>query len=140
MAKNIILCADGTGNKGGYSPDSNVYKMYKSVEIHDEGNPQIKFYDNGVGTGDNKIWRALSGAFGFGFKRNVCDLYAFLARNYEPGDRIYLFGFSRGAATIRAFSGFLHACGLMKSTDQNGKSISDEKIDQYMHDAYKAYK
>ncbi|KAA3662921.1 MAG: DUF2235 domain-containing protein [Calditrichaeota bacterium] len=140
MAKNIILCADGTGNKGGYSPDSNVYKIYKSVDVHDDGNPQIKFYDNGIGTGNNKIWRTLSGAFGFGFKRNVCDLYLFLARNYEPGDRVYLFGFSRGAATIRAFSGFIHACGLMKNTDAHGKSISDEKIKEYMHDAYKAYK
>ncbi len=140
MAKNIILCADGTGNKGGYSPDSNVYKIYKAIEIHDPGNEQIKFYDNGIGTGTNKIFRAFTAAFGFGFKRNVCDLYAFLARNYEPGDRVYLFGFSRGAATIRAFSGFIAACGLVKNKDSNGNPRTDEKIKSYIEEAFVAYK
>ncbi|KAA3610580.1 MAG: DUF2235 domain-containing protein [Calditrichaeota bacterium] len=140
MGKNIILCADGTGNAGGYSPDSNVYKIYKALEIHDEKNEQIKFYDNGVGTSKNKILRAVTAAFGIGFKSNVCDLYAFLARNYEPGDRVYLFGFSRGAATIRAFSGFVSACGLFRNKDSKGNSLSDEVIKSYTKDAFQSYK
>lgn len=131
--KNIIICADGTGNKGGYTPDSNVYKTYNGVELHNVA--QISFYDNGVGISTNKIWRGLSGALGFGFQRNVRELYRFLAMNYEDGDHIYLFGFSRGAATIRAFLGFISTCGLVK-----GKGLSHEKLKEYTEDAFEAYK
>ncbi|MFQ6022182.1 MAG: DUF2235 domain-containing protein [Acidiferrobacterales bacterium] len=135
MAKNIILCADGTGNRGGYTPDSNVYKIYNAIEIHDNDHPQITFYDNGVGTSKNTYWRALSGAFGFGFKANVCDLYEFLARNYEPGDNVFIFGFSRGAATVRAFSGFIAASGLVDGTDLNEDELQDR-----IKKAFKTYK
>jgi uncharacterized protein (DUF2235 family) len=132
MSKNIILCSDGTGNKGGYTPDSNVYKLYQSVDIHDKKNcEQIIFYDNGIGTQTNKYRRAIAGAFGFGFQTNVCDLYEFLSRNYQPNDKIYMFGFSRGAATIRAFNGFVHTCGLIDGRDKGYKQLRDE-IDRAM--------
>ena len=75
MAKNIVLCADGTGNKGGYTPDSNVFKIYEAIDLYDDEVEQIAFYDNGVGTQTVKYIRALSGALGFGFEANVCDLY-----------------------------------------------------------------
>ena len=71
MGKNIILFADGTGNKGGYTPDSNVFKMYNAIEIHNTTVPQYTFYDNGVGTSTNKYWRAITGAVGIGIKRNA---------------------------------------------------------------------
>jgi len=132
--KNIILCADGTGNKGGYTPDSNVYKMYNAIDLHHQDIEQIVFYDNGVGTQTNKYIRALSGGLGFGFKTNVCDLYEYLARHYNPGDGIYMFGFSRGAATIRAFNGFIDACGLI---DGRGKGNKELKLD--VKTAMKAY-
>lgn len=134
MAKNIILCADGTGNRGGYTPDSNVYKMYNAIEIHEKSVPQYTFYDNGVGTSTNKYWRALTGAIGIGIKHNVMDLYRFLSLHYEPGDKVFLFGFSRGAATIRAFCGFINAAGLV-----NGKPLDDEQLRDYTCDAFKAY-
>ncbi|MDH5547978.1 MAG: DUF2235 domain-containing protein [Gammaproteobacteria bacterium] len=134
MAKNIILCADGTGNKGGYTPDSNVYKMYKAIEIHDKSVSQYTFYDNGVGTSTNKYWRAFTGAIGIGIKHNVMDLYRFLSLNYVPGDKVFLFGFSRGAATIRGFCGFINAVGLV-----NGKPLSDEQLKDYTCDAFEAY-
>lgn len=133
--KNIVLCADGTGNIGGETPDSNVYRVYKMVELHDAEFEQVKFYDNGVGTAKNKYWRAISGAFGGGFKSNVCDLYQFLARSYDPGDRIYLFGFSRGAATVRAFSGFIATCGLI-----DGRDLSQDLLRKRTEEAYEAYK
>jgi uncharacterized protein (DUF2235 family) len=123
MKKNIILCADGTGNKGGYTPDSNVYKIYNAIDLNNENTKQITFYDNGVGTQTNKYIRGLSAALGFGFKKNVCDLYEYLARHYNPGDSIYLFGFSRGAATIRAFNGFVDACGLIDGRDSGNKEL-----------------
>ena len=115
MNKNIILCADGTGNRGGETPDTNVYRMYHSVERHqpERQREQITFYDNGVGTSTNKYIRAVSGGLGFGFGRNVRQLYEFLAKNYNDGDIVYVFGFSRGAATARAFGGMLQECGLL---------------------------
>ncbi|MFT6244377.1 MAG: hypothetical protein ACJA0U_002027 [Salibacteraceae bacterium] len=93
--------------KGGYTPSSNVYKLYHAIDLHNQDKKQITFYVNGVGTRTNKYLRGIGGAFGFGFETNVKDLYEFLARNYYTGDSIYIFGFSRGAASVRAFNGFM---------------------------------
>ncbi|MBC8553702.1 MAG: DUF2235 domain-containing protein [Candidatus Brocadiales bacterium] len=133
MGKNIILCADGTGNKGGYTPSSNVYKIYNAININD--NPQIRFYDNGIGTEKNKYYRGLAGAFGLGFKSNVIDLYVYLAKNYNPDDQVYLFGFSRGAATIRAFAGFIATCGLI-----DGRKLDKYELKDRVNEAFGAYK
>lgn len=131
--KNIVLCSDGTGNSGGYGSDSNVYKTYKAVNNNmSNGIEQYTFYDQGVGTSKsetskNKYTIALSGAFGFGFRNNVLHLYHALARCYEPGDALFLFGFSRGAATMRALTGFINACGLV---DRHHSSVQiDGKFD-----------
>jgi uncharacterized protein (DUF2235 family) len=142
LPKNIVVCADGTGNKGGYSPDSNVYKVYRMVSKRYTGvcndgveiNEQILFYENGVGTQSNKYWRSVSGAFGLGFRRNVCDLYKFLARNYIEGDRIFLFGFSRGASTIRACNGMIAKVGLVR-----GHDLRNHELEKLVKEAYKAY-
>lgn len=145
MTKNIILCADGTGNKGGYTPDSNVYKIYNSIDIHIDGSEQIIFYDNGVGTTKNKYLRAATGAFGFGFGHNVRDLYEFLVKNYDPGDdnnpadRVFLFGFSRGAATVRAFSGFVAACGLIRYEKKNGEKMNARELKDTVKETFKEY-
>jgi len=142
MAKNIVLCSDGTGNKGGYGNDSNVYKLYKAIDIHNAKTQQISFYDNGVGTKEdgsavksNKFWVALSGAFGFGFEDNVRDLYEFLSRHYEVGDQIYIFGFSRGASTVRAFTGYIHSCGLLDKT----KATSEKQFQELISLSQTAY-
>ncbi len=143
MPKNIIVCADGTGNIGGTTPDTNVYKLYKSVDNDYKGktldgtqiDEQIVFYDNGVGTAKNKFLRALGGAFGFGFEANVCDMYKYLAQNYVPGDRVYFFGFSRGASTVRACNGFIYKCGLVK-----GKDLSNHELDRRVKKTFEAYK
>lgn len=143
--KNIVLCSDGTGNKGGYGEDSNVYKTYKAVDVRVN---QYTFYDQGVGTdksdaSKNKYKTALSGAFGIGFRANVLHLYHFLARSYDPGDAIFLFGFSRGAATVRAFAGFINACGLLDRTlpavQTNGVFDSD-KFQDLVNQAFECYK
>ncbi len=143
MAKNIIVCADGTGNLGGTTPDTNVYKLYKFIDKDFQGktqdgtqiDKQIVFYDNGVGTARNKFLRMLGGALGFGFETNVCDLYKYLARNYNSGDRVYFFGFSRGASTVRACNGFIYKCGLIK-----GKGLSNHELDQQVKNAFEIYK
>ncbi len=142
-AKNIIVCADGTGNKGGYSPDSNVYKVYKAVDKNfcgkaEDGSDigeQIVFYDNGVGTEKNKYLRAMGGALGFGFGRNVCDLYKYIARNYVEGDHIYFFGFSRGASTVRACNGMINKCGLVKC-----EGLRNRELEALVNEAFEVYK
>jgi uncharacterized protein (DUF2235 family) len=139
MSKNIILFADGTGNKGAYTPDSNVYKAYNAINLHDPSKEQITFYDDEIGTQKNKYIRGLSGALGFGFRTNVCDLYEFLARNYEPDDQVYLMGFSCGAATIRAFAGFIATCGLVKGKGLNGKKLDRKTLHDRVEEAFKGY-
>lgn len=144
--KNIVLCSDGTGNTGGYGSDSNVYKTYKAVDVTSSDVHQFTFYEQGVGTdksetNKNKYRKALSGAFGFGFGQNVLNLYHFLARCYQPGDAIFLFGFSRGAATVRAFTGFVHACGLVDiaHAKTNGDFDSD-KFKALVEQAFDCYR
>lgn len=118
MAKNIVICCDGTGNEFG-TQNSNVVKLYKTLV---SSNTQIAYYHPGVGTMGarsalsrlGKWWtRVLGLAFGYGISDNVADAYQFLMREFEPRDRVYVFGFSRGAYTARALCGMLHVVGLL---------------------------
>jgi uncharacterized protein (DUF2235 family) len=108
MGKNIVIFSDGTGQEGGNGKNSNVYKLFNMVE--DRTEKQIAFYDRGLGSG----WRKLTGsAFGVGISQNIMECYEFLMNNFYSGDKIYLFGFSRGATTIRSLSGFIHLFGIL---------------------------
>ena len=77
------------------------------------GREQVAKYDDGVGSSSFKPLALLGGAFGWGLKRNIIDLYKFVCRNYEPGARIYAFGFSRGAFTVRVLAGLILEEGLV---------------------------
>jgi len=118
--KRIITCSDGTWNKPGKKDrgievKTNVLKMYEC--ICSEGKnavKQVKIYDEGVGTGYTLKDRILGGATGAGIDKNIKDMYEFIMLNYEPGDEIYLFGFSRGAYTARSIAGFIRNCGILK--------------------------
>ena len=110
--RNLIVLSDGTGNRGGVTRDTNVWRLYKSIDRHHAPVEQLVRYDDGVGTDDFRVAKLLGGAFGYGLTRNVTSLYAFLARHYRPGDRIYLLGFSRGAFTVRVLGGMIARCGL----------------------------
>ncbi len=123
--RNLIVCCDGTGNRFG-TRNTNVAKLCSVIERDPE--QQILFYDPGVGTmGDASRWtrfgkalsRAVDGAIGRTVKQNVGEAYAFLAHHYRPDDRIFLFGFSRGAYTVRALAGILHAYGLIQGANEN---------------------
>ncbi len=116
--KNIVICCDGTGNQFGEA-NSNVVKLYTCLEVKEE---QVAYYHPGVGTmGDPnkslwiaKQWSKIAGlAFARGFQANLADAYRYLMDHYQDGDRIYLFGFSRGAYTVRALAGALHMYGLL---------------------------
>ena len=135
MSKNIIICSDGTGNKDIKARGTNVFKIYESVDRH-SSTPQLAFYDDGVGTEDFKFLAMMGGAFGLGLSRNVRELYAHLVRCYEPGDNIYLFGFSRGSYTVRTLAGFITKCGVLDIKKcSNGKDLS-----RTIEGAYKAYR
>lgn len=110
--KRIILCCDGTWNEPQQNP-TNIVKIARAIQpMAEDGRHQVVFYDQGVGT-LGAVDRFLGGAFGIGLARNVLRAYRFLAHNYQPGDDIYCFGFSRGAYTARAVVGMVHALGLV---------------------------
>ena len=120
--KNIVICCDGTGAEYGRS-NTNVVKLYQRV-IRDSA--QIAFYDPGVGTFSflgrevgRHVGIMLGKAFGAGLQQNVEDAYRYLMDRYQLGDRVFLFGFSRGAFTVRALAGMLHKCGLLQRGSNN---------------------
>lgn len=108
MVKNIVVLSDGTGQEGGKGHDSNVYKLMRMLE--DRTERQIVFYDQGIGTDEHLVTGSVAGA---GFSENVLQCYKFIYDNYNAGDKIFLFGFSRGAATVRSLASFMHYFGLL---------------------------
>ncbi|MDZ8222840.1 MULTISPECIES: DUF2235 domain-containing protein [unclassified Nostoc] len=109
--KRLIICCDGTWQQLTSRYPSNVVKLAQSVKsIARDGVTQIVFYDQGIGTEGQKI---LGGATGLGIDRNIEYCYRFLSLNYVFGDEIYLFGFSRGAYTVRSLAGMIYCSGLL---------------------------
>jgi len=128
MPKNIVVFSDGTGQEGGLREEqrlSNVYKLYRVCRVgHDSGidpREQVAFYDPGLGTDGSAtgfvgayrwLQKLLSSVTGLGITKNIADCYEFIVNHYEPGDRIYLVGFSRGAYTARCVANVLFLCGV----------------------------
>jgi uncharacterized protein (DUF2235 family) len=116
--KRLILCCDGTWNSADQEHDgapcpTNVVKIAYRIAKRDGAAPQIIYYDQGVGTG-NLIDRYSGGAFGDGLEDNIHDAYRFLVANYERGDELFFFGFSRGAFTSRSIVGMIRKCGVLR--------------------------
>ena len=97
--KNIILLSDGTGNSAAKRHKTNVWRLYQALDL-DDPDKQIAFYNDGVGSQQFLPFKLMGNAFGWGLKRNVIKLYITLCRVYNQKDKIYLFGFSRGAFTV----------------------------------------
>jgi uncharacterized protein (DUF2235 family) len=141
MPKNIIICADGTGNYNVKGRGTNVFKLYEAVDRNGHRSDpqlpqQVAIYHDGVGTEVYKWLRIASGATGWGLSRNVKQLYAELARVYEPGDRVYLFGFSRGAFTVRTLAGLITTCGILNLDKYRTNSVFGKGI-RKSYDAYR---
>jgi len=113
MPKNIVLLSDGTGNSAAKLFKTNVWRIYDALDLTDP-TKQVAYYDNGVGTSTFRPVALVGGALGFGLKRNVLRLYRFLCEQYRPGDRIYAFGFSRGAFTIRVLMALVANQGIIR--------------------------
>ena len=125
--KNIVICCDGTGNEFRARENTNVVLLYRALKKEDP-TKQIAYYDPGLGTESAqgvltpplKFLTKLSGlVFGYGLSKNMIDAYQFLMNRYEPGDRVFLFGFSRGAYTVRALAGMLKMVGLLEKDTNN---------------------
>lgn len=125
MAKNIVLCCDGTANE--FAQDNtNVVKLYSVLE-HDAAT-QVTYYHPGIGTMEpagaltpfaRRVTKGLGMAIGYGLVNDIRDAYVFLMRNYQPGDDVFLFGFSRGAYTARAVASLLHVYGLIRPDNES---------------------
>lgn len=117
--KNIVICCDGTGNEYGLN-NTNVVGTFSAIVRDDK---QMAFYNPGVGTFNalgqhvgkvaKKIGTLWGQAFGGGLEENVEDAYEYLMNRFQPDDRLFIFGFSRGAFTARSLAGMLHKCGLL---------------------------
>jgi len=119
--KRIIICADGTWNR----PEknllkdfpTNVLKIARAISPIDENDlQQVVFYDWGLGSYHDSF---KAGAFGDGINKNIMDSYRFIVQNYNRGDELYFFGFSRGAYTVRSLCGMIYNCGILKRSHAN---------------------
>ncbi|OUS14109.1 hypothetical protein A9Q89_01180 [Gammaproteobacteria bacterium 53_120_T64] len=125
--KRLVICCDGTWNTP--EQETNVVKLLRSIKPYSgDGKHQVVFYDQGVGT-YNLVDKYIGGIFGKGMEQNVLDAYRFIAHNYQQGDEIFCYGFSRGAYTVRALGGMLHSIGLLPKDEL-----------QHLSAAYKYYR
>ncbi len=112
MSKNIIICCDGMGNQFS-SSNTNIAEIYRLAANNTK--EQIAYYDPCVGK-----WGGNAGyALGYGLQTNIEDAYRYLMNNYLYGDKIFMFGFSRGAFTVRCLAGMIHKCGLLFKGNNN---------------------
>ena len=139
--KNIIILSDGTGNGAAKRHKTNVWRLYQALDLHSEDDcgkrdkskpKQIAFYDDGVGAKAFLPFKLLGSIFGWGLKRNVIELFKFLCRTYEENeeneenkpDKIFLFGFSRGAFTVRMLAGMIKRCGIYKGSPRKRHAVA----------------
>lgn len=112
---NIVVCSDGTWNRPEEDLEkdhpSNVLKLARGISPETNGVAQHVFYDWGLGAYHSKL---SAGTTGRGIHKNILDGYRYIVQNYCPGDKIFLFGFSRGAYTVRALSGLINNCGILQ--------------------------
>jgi len=127
VPKNIVICLDGTGNQLEAKGNTNVVRVFEMLDLSDPAK-QIGYYDPGVGTFSaagawTPLARYLSRLFGLvfgsGLRTNLAEVFKFLIQNYECGDRVFVFGFSRGAFTARALTGLLRLVGLPRPGSEN---------------------
>jgi uncharacterized protein (DUF2235 family) len=144
VGKNILIFADGTGNEGGLLPDesrTNVYKLFRATRVDPDTwikpSEQLAFYVPGIGTptpgrtsATRRLRESLQQMVGGGLTQKITDCYVAIISTWQPGDRIYLFGFSRGAYTARCLAHVLELIGI-PTTASDGKPISFDPKELY---------
>ena len=129
MSKRIIFCADGTWDKP--KNDTNVRKLFDAIHSIANVSNQVAFYDDGVGSDGTPIDKLAGGAIGDGLFQKIKDGYKKIAHNYEQGDDIFLFGFSRGAYTARSLAGMIAICGLPTSPVDDDVKLANTAFQAY---------
>ncbi|WP_062298838.1 DUF2235 domain-containing protein [Demequina maris] len=115
MAKRIVVLCDGTWSKHDQKNQTNIAKLDDVIpEVGADGVVQKVGYVKGVGVGGARVTQLLGGAFGWGLSANVREGYRHIVEHYEPGDDVYLFGYSRGAYTARSLAGFIRNAGVLR--------------------------
>ena len=144
---NLVVCCDGTWNtpeqsEQGVPTPTNVVRLFNSLaEQGTGGEAQLRYYHPGVGT-DGSWWdRLVGGGAGVGLGRNVMSAYRWLAEHYRSGDRIFLFGFSRGAYTVRSLAGMITSerCGLLR-LDGLAEQEAWKRVERAYDKGYRARK
>ncbi|KAF9219898.1 ARM repeat-containing protein [Gyrodon lividus] len=118
--RNLVVCIDGTSNKFGQK-NTNIVELYSQLQ---KSKSQLTYYNSGVGTEARPSWRSLRYVqhwlsnkidllIAWNLEKVIFAAYRWIADNYEDGDRIYLFGFSRGAYQARALAGMIYRVGLI---------------------------
>ena len=148
--RNIVVCLDGTNNRYD-ATNTNVVKLYAMVD--ESGTDQLAYYQPGIGTfappgvwGKTKRWfiTRLDLAVAWLLEEHVTSAYLYLMRYYRPGDRIFIFGFSRGAYTARVLAGMLHKVGLLTPGNEellpfawdNFRRVPDDDIARGFHSTF----
>jgi uncharacterized protein (DUF2235 family) len=125
MSKNIVICCDGTANEF-TAHNTNVLKLFYTLD--QDAQQQVTYYHPGLGTMEpsgaltpisRKITKGLGMALGYGLADDITRAYSFLMEEYSEGDRLFLFGFSRGAYTVRAVCSLLHMYGLIRPLNES---------------------
>jgi uncharacterized protein (DUF2235 family) len=112
--KRLVVCCDGTWSTLDRLRPTNVVLAARGVANRDaDGNPQIVFYDDGVGV-NLGAFNPIDATTGAGLDFKILEAYEFLTFNYEPGDQLYFFGYSRGAYTVRSLVGLIRKCGILQ--------------------------
>src|SRR6478609_2757905 len=140
---NLVICCDGTWNTPderdrGVPVPTNVVRIFNAVAPRDaRGDEQQRYYHPGVGTNGSWFDKMAGGSTGAGLDRNIMSAYRELCDRYRSGDAIYLFGFSRGAYTVRSLAGFIGRCGLLDTTGLPEFRIW-ENIERLFHSGYRS--
>lgn len=125
MSKNIVICCDGAANEF-TAHNTNVLKLFYMLD--QDAQQQVTYYHPGLGTMEpsgaltpitRKITKGLGMALGYGLADDITRAYSFLMEEYSEGDRLFLFGFSRGAYTVRAVCSLLHMYGLIRPLNES---------------------
>ena len=134
MSRNLIFCCDRTGNEFGKT-NTNVVRIVRSAATADGS--QLVYYDPGIGTfSDSRVLTRAAQraselvdlAFATGFEAKITGAYTFLMDSWEPGDHVYLFGFSRGAYTVRVVAAFLHLYRVVTSSQLEYGVVCDAHV------------
>lgn len=142
--KNIIICCDGTWNTpdekdGGVPTPTNVVRIYNAVAESSDDIQQHKYYHPGVGTDGSLLDKAIGGGTGRGLDQNIMSAYRALCDYYEDGDRIFLFGFSRGAYTVRSLVGLIKHCGMLM-TGNLDEAEAWKRIEHVFQNGYRRHR